>query len=326
MSDSQLTILVDDGELSSELRSIADKAKLFAQSSKSEATKRAYRSDFQHFSEWCAEHELSPLPARAETIAFYITSLADADYATSTIGRRMVAISQAHKLTDHESPTTHQTVREVWKGIRREQGGGQKSKRPLLTVEIRRIVQQLGDTKLIDVRDTALLLVGFAGGLRRSELVGFDVDDVEQRERGLVLRLGRSKTDQEGEGQIVGIPRGRHEETCPVRALRRWLDEAGIDGGPVFRSVSKGGDIADSRLSGRSVNLVVKRHVKAIGLDPDRYGAHSLRSGFATAAARAGASEREIMRHTRHKSRQVVRRYIEEGSVFRDNAADKLGL
>lgn len=326
MGDSQLAIPVEGDELTPELKSIADRAELFARSSKSEATKKAYRSDFAHFTSWCVEHDLSPLPARPETIASYITSLADTDYATSTIGRRMVAISQAHKLTDHESPTTHQTVREVWKGIRRKRGSGQKSKRPLMTVEVRRIVRQLDDGRLIDVRDAALLLVGFAGGLRRSELVGLDVDDLEEREKGIVLHLRQSKTDQEGKGQLVGIPRGRHDETCPVRAVQTWLDVAGIEGGPVFRSVSKGGAVADRHLSGRAVNLVVKRHVESIGLDPDRYGAHSLRSGFATAAARAGASEREIMRHTRHKSRQIVRRYIEECGIFQANAADKLGL
>ena len=326
MDNSQLAIPVDDSELTSELKSIADRAELFARSSKSEATKKAYRADFEHFTSWCMKHSLSPLPARPETVAFYITSLADAEYATSTIGRRMVAISQAHKLTNHESPTTAQAVREVWKGIRREHGTAQKSKRPLMTVEIRRIVQQLDDGEIIDVRDAALLLIGFSGGLRRSEVVGLDVDDLEEREKGLVLRLRKSKTDQEGKGQMVGIPRGRHEETCPVRTVQAWLDDAGFEAGPVFRSVSKGGTVADGRLSGRAVNLVVKKHVESIGLDPARYGAHSLRSGFATAAARAGASEREIMRHTRHKSRQIVRRYIKEGGLFRGNAADKLGL
>lgn len=326
MSDSQLTILDGKGELSSELKSIADKAKLFASSSKSAATKKAYRSDFQHFSVWCIGHDLSPLPASPETVAFYITHLADDEYAISTIGRRMVAISQAHKLSGHASPTTAQPVREVWKGIRREQGVGQKSKRPLLTVEIRRIIQRLDFEQLVDRRDAALLLAGFAGGLRRSELVGLDVEDVEERERGLVLRIAKSKTDQEGEGQVVGIPRGRHEETCPVRAVEEWLEQTGIEQGPIFRSVSKGGGVSDDRLSGRSVNLIVKRHVEAIGLNPSRYGAHSLRSGFATEAARAGASEREIMKQTRHRSRAVVRRYIEDGGVFRDNAANKLGL
>ena len=272
MSDSQLTIPVTDGELSSELKSIADKAKLFASASKSEATKKAYRADFNHFSNWCIEHDLAPLPARPEAVAFYITHLAEADYATSTIGRRLVAISQAHKLTDHESPTAAQAVREVWKGIRREQGVAQKSKRPLMTVEVRRIIQQLDDAKLIDLRDTALLLVGFAGGLRRSEVVGLDVENLEEREKGLVLQLQDTKTDQEGKGQLIGIPRGRNEETCPVRALQVWLETAAIDAGPVFRSVRKGGDVADDRLSGRGVNLVVKRHVEAIGLDSARYG------------------------------------------------------
>ncbi len=326
MSDINSLKTLQDGEISTELQSIADKAKLFAASSKSEATKKAYRADFKHFSEWCIGHSLNPLPARPETVAFYITTLADQEFATSTIERRLVAISQAHKLTGHQTPTTAQSVREVWKGIRREQGTAQISKRPLLTVELRRIIQQLTPHRLIDVRDAALLLIGFAGGLRRSELVGLDLGDIEERVRGLVLEIRRSKTDQEGEGQKVGIPCGRNEETCPVRRLQTWIQRAEIDSGPIFRLVLKGGGIRPKRLSGRGVNLVVKKHVETIGLNPAKYGAHSLRSGFATEAAKNGASEREIMRQTRHRSREVVRRYIKDGGIFRSNAAEKLGL
>jgi site-specific recombinase XerD len=325
-SDEIAPIELEQTELDLELRAVAEKAKIFASAAKSEATKKAYRADFEHFSNWCLHHNLSPLPAHPETVAFYITSMADEDYAASTIQRRMVSISQAHKLTDSEPPTSKQVVREVWKGIRREIGVSQTGKRPLLTVEIRRIVQQLNPERLIDQRDAALLLVGFAGGLRRSELVGLDVRVIEERQEGLVLRLRRSKTDQEGEGQQVAIPHGRHEETCPVRALKRWLNLSEVEQGPVFRSVSKGGEVAESSLSGRAVALVVKRHIEAIGLNPDRYGAHSLRSGMATEAARNGASEREIMKQTRHRSVKVVRRYIRDGGIFRGNAAEKLGL
>ena len=325
MTDSQLSLLTDSTVVSSELRSIADRAALFAKSGKSAATKRAYRSDFEHFSDWCVGHDLSPLPAAPEAVAFYITFMADADFACSTISRRLVAISQAHQLMGYETPTATAMVREVWKGIRREQGTAQESPRPLLTVEIRRIVQQLGD-RLIDIRDRALLLVGFAGGLRRSELVGLHVKDIEDRERGIVLHIRRSKTDQEGQGQKVGVPRGTHPETCPVGALMEWLDVTGLKRGPLFRSITKGGDLADTGLSGYSVSLVVKRHVRGIGLNADQYSAHSLRSGFATEAARGGASEREIMRQTRHRSREVVRRYIKDGAIFRGNAAEKLGL
>lgn len=326
MSESQLQIPVDEsGELSGDLQSIAERARVFASASKSEATKDAYRADFAHFSNWCVEHDFACLPARPDAVAFYLTQLADEGYATATIARRVVAISQAHQLSDLPSPTTNQTVREVLKGIRRKKKTAQLSKRPILTVELRRIIQQLGDA-LIDLRDAALLLVGFAGGLRRSEIVGLDVADMEKREQGLVLHLRRSKTDQEGEGQIVGLPHGRHQETCPVAALESWLTEADISAGPIFRSVSKGGAVSGDRLSGRSVALIVKRHIESIGLNPERYGGHSLRSGFATEAARNGAAEREIMKQTRHRSRKVVRRYIQEGGAFIGNAANKLGL
>ena len=325
MPETQLSLLTKSTEISTDLKAVADRAALFAKLGKSEATKKAYRADFKHFSAWCGSHGLSPLPAFPETIAFYITHLADSDFACATISRRLVAISQAHKLMGFATPTATAMVREVWKGIRREQGTAQESPRPLLTVEIRRIVQQLGD-RLIDTRDRALLLVGFAGGLRRSELVGLHVEDIEDRERGVVLWIRRSKTDQEGQGQKVGVPRGTNSETCPVLSLTEWLEETGITEGPLFRSVTKGGDLADTALSGYAVSLVVKRHVRGIGLNADRYSAHSLRSGFATEAARGGASEREIMRQTRHRSREVVRRYIKDGGIFNGNAAEKLGL
>lgn len=324
---SELEVAENDGsELTERLEELAEKTRVFAGASKSEATKRAYKADFKHFHNWCDEHGFTPLPADPQAVALYFTSLADDGYATATIERRRVAISQAHRLSDLDPPTTDDRVNEVMKGIKRELGTSSSSKAPLTTVEIRRIVRELDRERLIGCRDAALLLIGYAGGLRRSELVGLEMDDIDCREKGIVLRITESKTDQEGEGQIVGIPEGRHDETCPVRALEMWLSAAEIETGPLFRSIRKGGRVSESELSGRAVALVVKRRVEEIGLEPDSYGAHSLRSGFATEAAKGGAGEREIMRQTRHQSRAVVRRYIEEGSALEGNAAEALGL
>lgn len=323
-SDSQLTLIESAGL--TELEDVASRAVEYAESGKSASTKQAYESDFLHFDEWCRTHGLDSLPASPGTVGMYITAMADEGYATSTIGRRLVSISQAHKLSDIESPTTSEKVREIWKGIRREIGTAQQGKRPLLTVEVRQIIQQLDFNRTIDIRDRALLLLGFAGAFRRSELVALDVDDLEFRKKGAVVGLERSKTDQEGQGRKVAIPHGRHDETCPVGAIKVWLEKVDDDCGPLFRSVTRGGSVKDNRISGRTVCRIVKKRVESIGLDPDAFGAHSLRSGFATAAAQAGASERDIMRQTGHSSLETIRGYIREGSLFQSNAADNLGL
>lgn len=326
MTSPQTDILAGDSGLQLKLDDVASRAIRYAEAGKTEATKRAYRSDFEHFRDWCRDHGLAFLPSSPKAIALYITALADSEYSTSTISRRMVAISQAHKLSDYDSPTSSEKVREVWKGIRRELGTAQTGKRPLLTVEIRQMIQHLDLTRTIDIRDRALLLLGFAGAFRRSELVSLQVEDLEMRQKGLVVTLRRSKTDQDGDGRRIAIPHGRHDETCPVRAVSAWLELLVSPTGPLLRSVTRGGRIKTNPLSGRSVARIVKKRVEAIGLDPTAFGAHSLRSGFATAAARGGASEREIMRQTGHRSHQTVRSYIREGNLFRSNPAEKLGL
>ena len=179
---------------------------------------------------------------------------------------------------------------------------------------------------LLGIRDRALLLVGFAGAFRRSELVGLDIADLDFNHDGLTVTLRRSKTDQEGEGRKVGLPYGSNPSTCPVRSLQAWIEASAIEAGPVFRSVNRHGRLQPDRLSDKAVALVVKRRAEAAGLDPSRYAGHSLRAGLATAAANAGVSERAIMAQTGHRSVQMVRRYIRDGSLFRENAAAKVGL
>lgn len=179
---------------------------------------------------------------------------------------------------------------------------------------------------LLGVRDRALLLIGFAGGFRRSELVALDVADIVVTRDGLVVTIRRSKTDQEGEGRKIGVPYGSNPITCPVRALQDLLQQCGYSEGPLFRPINRHGNMASIRLSGAAVADVVKRYIEAAGLDASDFSGHSLRSGLATSAAMAGASERSIMDQTGHRSLNMVRRYIRDGSLFRENAVTMVGL
>jgi len=306
------------------LAGFRDQAKDYARQAKSKNTRRAYASDWDDFACWCRPYSFVPLPARPETVALYLTALADA-LKPSTLGRRLATISQVHQAAGHETPTTAAPVRLVWAGIRRAKGTHQQGKAPAVTAEMHRMVDTL-DNRLIGVRDRALLLLGFAGAFRRSELVGLDVQDVQAGHDGLTVTIRKSKTDQEGQGRKVGIPYGSHPHTCPVRAMAAWREKSGLTEGAVFRAINRHGQVQPGRLSDRAVALIVKRAALAAGLDPARYAGHSLRAGLATSAAQAGVSERSIMAQTGHKSVMVARRYIRDGSLFRDNAAAQIGL
>lgn len=301
-------------------------ARNYVAHSKAQSTTKAYRSDWKHFQSWCRSHALPPLPAHPETVALYIADAAREGFKVSTISRRLAAISKAHQTAGHDSPAAmrHAAVSEVWRGIRRVEGIAPTQKTPATTDTLRAMLETLPDG-LLGGRDRALLLLGFAGAFRRSELVGLRVSDLAFGAEGLVVTLRRAKTDQEGEGRRVGIPYGSNPATCPVRSVQGWLDRSGISEGPIFRSVDRHGRIGD-RLSDKAVALVVKRCADAAGLDARDFSGHSLRSGLATAAAIAGVSERAIMQQTGHRSTAMVRRYIRDGSLFRDNAAAKVGL
>lgn len=298
----------------------------FLESSESLNTKRAHLSDWNHYTQWCVDYQRNALPATPETILRYMAFLVEKNYKPSTIGRRLATISGAHQAAHYDSPTRTFIVRKAWDGLLRGNQTPRTRKDPIRTKLLRRIVRTLPNT-LRGTRDHALLLLGFAGAFRRSELVSILIEDIEETEDGLSITIRRSKTDQMGEGQLVGIPYGSHPETCPVRAVKRWLHESGLSSGYLFRAVRKEMVEQDNNpLSDRNVWYIVRRQVKKAGLDPKRFGAHSLRSGFATSAAEGGASERAIMDQTRHKSVQVVRGYIRRGSLFKDNAASFTGL
>jgi integrase len=243
----------------------------------------------------------------------------------ATIDLRLAAISAAHRAAGHDSPAKEEAVRLVRRGVRRTLGTAQRLVRAVTVPDLRTMVDGLG-ADMGGCRDRALLLLGFAGALRRSELVGLDVADITESSDGLTVRLRRSKTDQEGAGRTVGIPYGTNLATCPVRAWRAWLDVSGITEGHAFCPVDRHGHLGTTRLSGNAVALVLKRHAARAGLDPAEVAGHSLRAGLATSAAAAGVPERVIAEQTGHKGTAMLRRYIREGSLFRENAAGAVGL
>jgi site-specific recombinase XerD len=309
-----------------ELRRLAGETRGFLAAAKAPSTRRAYGSDWHHFASWCDSHSLPPLPASPETVALYITDLA-ASRKPATLRRRLTVINRAHQTSGFPSPASMQQplVSETLKGIRRTLGTAQVGKRPLFTEQLRAMVRELPD-ELQGMRDRALLLLGFAGGFRRSELAGIEIGDVAVEKEGLVITLRRSKTDQEGLGRKVAIPYGSDPKTCPVRCYTEWIETARAKTGPVFRQVDRHGHILPNGLHKDSVGMIVKRATARIGLNPEDYAGHSLRAGLATQAYLNGASELAIMQQTGHRSLATVRKYIREGSLFRDNPAAKLGL
>jgi site-specific recombinase XerD len=300
-----------------------EEAKRYMAVSKAQNTIRAYKSDWHAFSTWCDDRGVSSLPATPETLAVYLAEAART-LKPATLTRRCSSISMAHQMAGHESPTRSFVVRTTLAGIRREKGTAADQKAPILTADLRGMIAALPAT-MAGTRDRALLLLGFAGALRRSELVGLDVGDVDDRSDGLVVTIVRSKVDQEGSGRKIGIPYGSNPATCPVRAMRAWLDRGQIEEGPLFRPI-RHGKVLDSRLSGRSVALIVKRVGGTAGLNPINYAGHSLRAGLVTSAAAAGVEERIIMNQTGHKSLPTLRRYVRDASLFSNNAAAAVGL
>lgn len=325
MPTAELMITDAPSGLGKHLAPAADRAQVYARNAKAPATRRGYASDWKTFAAWCDGARLGSLPAEPRTVALYIADLADS-HKPATVSRHMAAIAAAHKAVGLDSPASmrHGAVASVWQGIKRTHGTAQNAKAPVLIGDLRSMVCSLRPGA-IGIRDRALLLVGFAGAFRRSELVALNVEDVQVTGDGLVITLRRSKTDQEGEGRKLGLPFGSNPETCPVRALRAWQEASGIEGGALFRSITRHGRIG-GRLSGYAVALIVKRHAGAAGLEQASYSGHSLRAGLATSAAMAGASERSIMQQTGHRSAAMVRRYIRDGSLFRENAAGRVGL
>jgi site-specific recombinase XerD len=323
-----------DKSLKERLGETTRRARRYFQSARAPATVRAYASDLADFETWCKIEAggLQAMPASPETVALYIADAAGRGLKASTISRRLTAISVLHKAAGLGSPALDERVKDVFKGIKREHGSLEKGAAPLLTPTIKRMIVVAHESaesaaqEKAACRDAALLLVGYAGAFRRSELSSLRVEDVEFVEDGATVLLRRSKTDQEGKGDKRALPYGSHPQTCPVRNLRRWLEVLSEAEGPVFRPIDRHGNLGEAALSDRSVCEVVKRRAQAAGLSRERYSGHSLRAGLATAASAAGVSQRSIMDQGDWKSVQTVMRYVREGTLFKNNAAASIGL
>jgi site-specific recombinase XerD len=300
-------------------------ARNYVQAIRSPNTLRAYRTDWTDFCRWCAALNCDALPATPSTVVLYLNDVAKVAK-FSTITRRISAIRQAHKMAGFESPTQNALVRELIANMRRTLQISPVAKRPVLVEDLKAMLGQLPET-VLGIRDRALLLLGFSGAFRRSELVALDCEDLARGKQGLVATVRPKWIAGDDPTRTVIIPFGSGTEgTCPVTAVGMWQRAAGIESGALFRVLTRHGHILNKRLSGEAVSLVVKRWVKYLGYNPAQFGGHSLRAGLATSAAMAGKPERAIMQQTGHRSLAAMRRYVREGNLFRENAAEGIGL
>ena len=299
-------------------------AEAFAKAARAPATLRAYRTCLAAFDDWCRRHGETSLPARPAVVAVFLGELA-MSRSVSTVEKHLAALSTAHRLLKHRPPSADPEVREVLAGIRRVKGVRPRGKDAITVVQLRRVLEVMTGG-LQGSRNRALLLVGFAGAMRRSEIVGLCVDDLTFTEDGLSVLIRRSKTDQDGHGHLVGLPYGSNRITCPVRSVRGWLEVAQIDNGPLFPSMGRSEWPSGNALTGETVCKILKAGLADIGVNPASYGAHSLRSGFITAASAAGIDPVRIAKHTGHKSLGSLAPYIRAGSLFQNNVAAELGL
>jgi integrase len=299
------------------LQTLLERARDLAEDARAPSTRRAYRNDLATFTSFCRTNAVPSLPASAETVAAFLAHLAQEGRRASTIARALTAIAVHHVAAQVPSPRSDALVRNALRGIRRRLGTAPTRKAPLLLDDLRTVVGQLPDT-VAGARDRAVLLLGFWGALRRSELVAIDCEDVEFTDQGAWIRIRRAKNDGVGLGRRVAIPIPNDPSLCASTAVRTWMDRAGIATGPLFRSLAKGGRILPHRLRSGSVAAIVKKRVTAIGREEGPYGGHSLRRGFATSASRAGLSDQEIARQTGHVDLEQLRAYVivDDGLAF----------
>jgi len=296
--------------------------------SKANNTLRAYKSDFKDFGIFCAKHGFSSMPTEPKVVSLYLTHLSDKSK-ISTLRRRLVSIGVVHKLKGHYLDTKHPIIIENLMGIKRKKGSIQKGKKPILINHLKQIINVIDEQKIEKIkklRNRTLILIGFGGGFRRTELISIDHEDLDFVDEGIKITLRRSKTDQYGEGLIKGLPYFTNEKYCPVTSLKNWLNLSNIKSGPIFRRFAKGSILTDHRLTDQTVVLIIKDCLKLAGIENQNYSGHSLRSGFATVAADSGADERSIMAMTGHKTTQMVRRYIREANIFKNNALNKIKI
>jgi site-specific recombinase XerD len=293
----------------------------YARAGMASATRRAYRSDFARFRNWCDQRNVSPLPASSDAVAAFLAFEADSGMDPSTIVRRIASIRHAHRLAGLPSPTGDERVRATARGITRSRSSAPRRK-TAATVDMVMAMVPAKSGRLSDVRDRALLLIGFAGAFRRSELVALDLADIEETTDGLRINIRQSKTDQQSRGALIAIPRGA--VACPVTAFRAWVTAAGLISGAVFRPISKGQRVQERRLTDRGLVKVIKRHAARVGLDPREFAGHSLRRGFLTETAARGANLFRMADQSRHSSIETLRGYVQVAELFKDHPGSGL--
>jgi site-specific recombinase XerD len=311
------------------IKALQEETLLNLQSSKAKNTIRAYKSDFEDFGLFCTQNGFKSLPSEPKIISLYLTQLSTKDVKISTIKRRLVSIGVIHKLKGYYLDTKHPLILENLMGIKRRKGSIQNGKKPLLINNLKRLINAIDHQKKEQIkifRDRTIILIGFSGGFRRNEIVSLDYDDLDFVEEGLKINVKRSKTDQFGEGSIKGLPYFDNSQYCPVLSIKKWIEISKINSGALFRRFTKGSNLSEKRLTDQTVALLIKEYLDLAGINSKNYSGHSLRSGFATTAAEAGAEERTIMAMTGHKSTEMVRRYIKDANIFKNNALNKIKI
>ena len=316
-------------DITTDLKTLQNETLKNLQSSKASNTVRAYKSDFNDFSLFCVQNGFKQLPSEPKIVSLYLTHLSTRDSKISTIKRRLVSIGVIHKMKGHYLDTKHPVIIENLMGIRRRKGTIQKGKKPLLINDLKILMDVINKENEPDIkklRNKALLVIGFSGGFRRNEIVSLDIEDVDFVFEGVKITVKKSKTDQFGEGFIKALPYFENELYCPVISLKQWLNISKITKGSIFRRFTKGSNLSNNRLTDQTVALLIKEYLKLAGMDSSNYSGHSLRSGFATSAAESGVEERGIMAMTGHKSTEMVRRYIKETNLFKNNPLSKMKI
>ena len=316
-------------KITTDIKALQEETLLNLQSSKANNTVRAYKSDFNDFELFCVQNGFKSLPSEPKIVSLYLTHLSTKDVKMSTLKRRLVSIGVIHKLKGHYLDTKHPLILENLMGIKRRKGSIQNGKKPLLINNLKRLINAIDHQKKEQIkifRDRTIILIGFSGGFRRNEIVSLDYDDLDFVEEGLKINVKRSKTDQFGEGSIKGLPYFDNSQYCPVLSIKKWIEISKINSGALFRRFTKGSNLSEKRLTDQTVALLIKEYLDLAGINSKNYSGHSLRSGFATTAAEAGAEERTIMAMTGHKSTEMVRRYIKDANLFKNNALNKIKI
>ena len=316
-------------DIITDIKALQEETLLNLQSSKANNTVRAYKSDFNDFGLFCTQNGFKSLPSEPKIVSLYLTHLSTKMAKMSTLKRRLVSIGVIHKLKGYYLDTKHPSIIENILGIKRRKGSFQNAKKPILINTLKKIINVIDEQDKEEIkkfRDRSIILIGFSGGFRRNEIVSLDYDDLDFVPEGLKINIKRSKTDQFGEGFTKALPYFDSSQYCPVVSIKKWLEMSKIVSGPVFRRFVKGLRLSENRLTDQTVALLIKKYLNLTGIDSKNYSGHSLRSGFATSAAESGVEERNIMTMTGHKSSEMVRRYIKEANLFKNNALNKIKI